>query len=168
MITSRTAGRSVTAEKECGKDRELSGDVFDPEDGFRQVHLEGVGTPIVRDETRTDIDRHEEREQSLPFDEGLEHPCVHRQDLARLRVHRHRIDLDGPDQKRQPCQEQQAQEHLLRENRAHAGAGDDEPSAPVRLAFALVAAIALVVDRTHRSPTARANTSSSVGRLGRR
>src|SRR5207249_8833635 len=104
----------------------------------------------------------------LLIEELAEQLRLHREQVAGLRKIHREVDLNRAGEKRQERQQQQPEKRPLRQLAPDARAGDDHPAgAGARLQTA-VAAITLIMNRTHSSPTACAKTSSSVGTLGRR
>src|SRR5262249_34860674 len=94
--------------------------------------------------------------------------------LRRRREERHslevgrRIDLHRTHEEGQPGSEQNRDDATLADTAEQRGPCNHPPATPVLFPPASVPSIALVVNRAHTSPTARANTSSSVGTLARR
>src|SRR5205823_1141298 len=116
-------------------------------------------------------DGDEKNEQLLLIQEI---PVGPRGDLEkrRLREVRHHVDLNAADDGRDPGDEHQVEERALLHQPAQALRADDHPRAAMNVGAAVAPPVSLAVNGHYTglscSPTAPANTSSSVGRLGLR
>ena len=107
--SSSSAGHQRHEEQKREQDRRLAEDVFGPHQRLRQINLQRIGAAIVGDQASAHVDGDDEDEEILLL-EKLPERFRGRRKHRHLWIVRGHIDLHGADEKREPREEQQAEE----------------------------------------------------------
>src|ERR1043166_7108983 len=148
------------------EDRQLADDELQAGQRLRQIDLQRGATQILGD--GHGAERHgDEKDEEVLFVEEVAECGGRRRNRRGLRKIRRDVELHAADDELNPRRDHQHDPAAAAHHRPDAGRENHEPGAPARLR-SLVVPVPLIVNRHQSSPTACANTSSSVGTLGRR
>src|SRR5262249_6331272 len=122
---------------------------------------------VVRNQSRADVDRDDKDEEVLLLEE-LAKRFGRRREHRCLGILRADPELHGADDEGREREQHEAHERALPQERTDPRRRNHHPRASGHRPAAAIVPITLIVDGHYSSPIALANTSSSVGTLGRR